>query len=1207
MKTSSYILTLLLCCFANLTLFAQNIEFVENKGQWDERVRFTGTVINGSFFVHQNGFTVLQHHADDMRRLHEASHRRGHLDDELGPVIVRSHSYRVEFVNANPQPRITPDKPLNTYNNYFIGNDPSKWGSYCRIFQGITVHDVYPNIDVRYYSDRGTLKYDFIVRPGGNVNDIALRYVGADKLSIRNKELVIATSVGELKELAPYTYQFGEAGKNEIRAEYVLKGDVVRFNVKKFDRNTTLIIDPTLIFCSFSGSIVDNWGFTATYGPDGSMFGGGIVFGNGFPVSVGAYQTNYGGGSAGCMQGGFDIGVIKLTPDGFDRVYATYIGGSGNEMPQSMIVDPQGNLIIGGRTDSPIAPNAGAYPVVGPVGQIVPAGVHGWDVIITKLDAAGASLIGSVRMGGSGNDGANIDPCGNPGTNISLQRNYGDESRSEVNLDAAGNVYLSSCTQSDNFPVFAAFQPNSGGKQDGLIIKLSPDLSVLHFASYFGGSENDAAYVVSVSPTTGEIYIAGGTESPTFPYQTAGTLGPTRHGTAIDGFIAVIANDGSSVLRASFIGTNAIDQIYGIQFDRAGFPYIMGQTLGNWPVTPANVWNQPNGRQFIAKLQPDLSDWVYSTRFGKGAASPDISPVAFLVDRCENVYVSGWGGLISSTHPNSGVQGLPVTADAIKPAPDINPASNLGEDFYFFVLRRNATDQLFGSFFGKNGGTSDHVDGGTSRFDADGVVYQAICASCASPGGLPFTTPGAWTVNKPNSANCNLAMVKIAFNLAGVKSGVQSIIDGQVRDTAGCVPLTVEFVDTVAAGVTYEWNFGDGTPTVITGTPNASHEFQNVGTYTVMLVSVDSTTCNMRDTSYIRIRVGDLRAEPDFNPVRLNPCDSFKYRFDNLTVPIAGMPFNNQSFTWDFGDNSPTETTDGSSVTHTYASPGTYNVRLILHDDRYCNSPDTLLRQIRVAEQVDADFEPPVAGCAPYTVSFQNTSNGGVDFVWDFGDGSAPVQDENPIHTFTNPGTYTVTLIAIDPGTCNVTDTTSFQITVQDNPVADFTASPQPPSVNTAISFNNLSSPDAISFTWSFGDGETLNTTSRSVVQHEYNATGSFDVCLIARNASGCEDTLCRPVETLVDPAVDVPNAFTPGQPGANSVVYVRGYGIAKMKFTVYARWGEKVFETTSKAMGWNGYYKGKLLPMDVYAYTLDVEFSDGTKTRKTGDITLIR
>jgi len=69
----------------------------------------------------------------------------------------------------------------------------------------------------------------------------------------------------------------------------------------------------------------------------------------------------------------------------------------------------------------------------------------------------------------------------------------------------------------------------------------------------------------------------------------------------------------------------------------------------------------------------------------------------------------------------------------------------------------------------------------------------------------------------------------------------------------------------------------------------------------------------------------------------------------------------------------------------------------------------------------------------------------------------------------------------------------------------------------------------------------------------------------------------------------------------------VRGFGIARMKFTVWARWGEKVFETASKEIGWDGRYKGKLLPMDVYAYTLEVQFTDGTKTTKTGDITLIR
>jgi gliding motility-associated-like protein len=96
-------------------------------------------------------------------------------------------------------------------------------------------------------------------------------------------------------------------------------------------------------------------------------------------------------------------------------------------------------------------------------------------------------------------------------------------------------------------------------------------------------------------------------------------------------------------------------------------------------------------------------------------------------------------------------------------------------------------------------------------------------------------------------------------------------------------------------------------------------------------------------------------------------------------------------------------------------------------------------------------------------------------------------------------------------------------------------------------------------------------------------------------------------VQTLIEPAVDVPSAFTPARSDANSVIYVRGFGIAKMKFTIWARWGEKVFETNTKNVGWNGRYKGKLLPMDVYAYTLEVEFFDGTKANKTGDITLIR
>ena len=1160
-----------------------------------------GQVPNGAFFIQQDGYTVLQSNAEDMAWLSEFFHNRLNTNARGAPFFVRSHAYTVNFVGANLKTvQFVSEKPLSTFNNYLIGNDPAKWSTDCKIFQAVTVKNIYPNIDIRYYSDKGYMKYDLIVHPGGRVSDLALKYTGTDGLKIKNRELVISTSVGELKELSPYTFQYSEKGKTDINAKYSLKDNIVTFDIKSYDPKSTLIIDPNLQFCSFSGSQSNNWGFTATYGPDGSMFGGGIAMGPTFPVSPGAFQTNFGGGGAGCFTGNIDIAIIKLTPDGSNRVYATYIGGSQQEVPQSMIVDPQGNLIIAGRTNSPNYPTTGA--LIGGGGL--------YDIVITKLNTAGTALIGSRRLGGSGHDGANITAC--EGTDeLSLQQNYGDEARSEVNLDASGNIYLASCTQSNDFPVVGGFQSNNAGgtqNQDAVVLKFNSNLTTLLFSTYLGGNQNDAAYVIEVHPFNSNIYVAGGTESASLPGASTGTLGNRGN---IDGFVSIITNNGASILRTTYLGTTGVDQVYGLKFDLLGFPYVMGQTTGSWQVLNAG-WSTPNGRQFIAKLQPDLTSYLYSTVFGKttgGESSPDISPVAFLVDRCENVYVSGWGGKVlqGNNYPGAGVQGLPVTPDAIKTSPDFGPQTGVGEDFYFFVLKKDATAQLYGSFFGQNGGTiGDHVDGGTSRFDRNGVIYQAICASCGNT--LPFpTTAGVWAPNKPAAAHCNLAMVKIDFDLSGVRAGLQSVIDGRPRDTAGCVPLQIEFRDTVRNAVRYEWNFGDGSPTVFSTTPNVTHTFNAVGTYRVRLIAVDSTTCNERDTSYVNIRVTDLRAQLDFNSVKLNPCDSFKYRFDNISIAPPPRPFGPNTFTWDFGDGSPLVTTSTGSVFHNYVAPGTYIVKLILNDSVYCNYPDTLKKELRIATLVKADFTTPPVGCAPYNAVFTNTSEAGSQFIWDFGDGSPVSNPINPTHLYPNPGTYTITLIAIDSGTCNIVDTTRFTLTVFGAPTADFTAAPQPPAENTPISFTNNSSPDAIRFKWLFGDGDSLITNSRNVIQHEYNATGTFTACLIAYNQAGCPDTVCRQVQTLIVPGVDVPNAFTPGKNGANSVVYVRGFGIAKMKFIVWARWGEKVFETANKNIGWDGTYKGKLLPMDVYAYTLEVEFSDGSKATKTGDITLIR
>jgi gliding motility-associated-like protein len=198
-------------------------------------------------------------------------------------------------------------------------------------------------------------------------------------------------------------------------------------------------------------------------------------------------------------------------------------------------------------------------------------------------------------------------------------------------------------------------------------------------------------------------------------------------------------------------------------------------------------------------------------------------------------------------------------------------------------------------------------------------------------------------------------------------------------------------------------------------------------------------------------------------------------------------------------------------------------------------------------------------------------------------------------------------LVANDPNTCNKTDTFRYTIIVYDKPTANFSYTPVAPVVNTPNVFTNLSSANAVSFKWIFGDGDSLVTTSRANVTHQYNSTGTFNACLVAFNQLGCTDTLCMDVSTLIVPALDVTNAFTPNSGDVNSIVMVKGFGISKMKFIIWNRWGQKVFETANRLQGWDGRVKGVVQPMDVYAYTLEVEFFDGTKASRKGDITLIR
>ncbi|SFD11560.1 gliding motility-associated C-terminal domain-containing protein [Chitinophaga sp. CF118] len=1183
--------------------------FTENKGQWTGDFLFKTDMGGGAAFLKRTGFMFVLQDKADRDRLKDKIH--GHVHDTTYSVDpsgrtafknnaaaaatettatgtipdVKGHAYEVTFVNASANPEVVPDKAADSYANYLIGNDPSKWRSGVKSYQLVNYKSLYPGIDMQVYSESSVLKYDLIVQAGADPSLIQLEYTGVDKMEIKKEQLIITTSVGTITEQMPFAYQYIDNERVSVKVSYSLSGNKLRFKVSgKYNDAYPLVIDPSYVFSTVSGSTADNWGFTATYDAQGCFYGGGIVFNVGYPVTTGALQTTYGGGT-------FDIGISKFASNGRSLIYATYLGGNGLEQPHSLFVDPSGNLVISGRTTSSNYPGT----IVGTRG--------GWDIAITKLNASGSGIIGSLIIASPEDEGVNINENRQTGTSI-LLRNYGDDARSEVVIDATGNIYVASCTRSANFPVTAGvFQPNSGGSQDGVVMKINQDCNTLLWASYLGGSKEDAAYVLALDGTS-SLYVAGGTASNNFPMRGTPLFGTYRGGVC-DGFIAHITADGKTLQQSTYMGAGtmtagaaAADQVYGIQLDSKGFVYIMGTTEGSWPTmqpTGTATFYNDNSKQFIAKLKPDLSAFVYSTTFGKVASTPSISPVAFLVDRCENVYVSGWGGGINTSlhYANSNTTGLRVK-NALQSSTD-------SQDFYFFVLQRDATDVLFASYFGGNG-TYEHVDGGTSRFDRNGVIYQAICAWCpTNPDFRPRypTTPGAYSSTAP--PECNLGALKIAFNLDGVKAGIKTL----ERKTNYCVPATITFVDTTTSkALTWTWDFGDGSPQVTNTNDTITHTYSLSGNYTVTLIKCDPASCNGCDTARLVLRIRTDEAKFNMTAVRQPPCESLSYLFDLVSAPPK--PYASNSFVLDFGDNTPAVSVGPANFpyTHQFQVEGVYNVTLTLVDSNYCNAPEVDTVTLRVAANVRASFVAPDSSCVPATITFENTSKGGETFTWDFGDGIGTSTDISPTYTYNTPGAYIVKLHAEDQSTCNKQHDTAMTINVFAPPTADFTYSPVKPTENTPVTFANQSSTDAVTFVWEFGDG---NGSSDVNPVYQYNKTGIYDVYLIATNRTGCTDTVHKQVSAIIIPLFDIPSAFSPNRDGVNDVFLVKGFGIAKFNMKVYNRWGQLMFETNSPSIGWDGTFKGNLQPMDVYAFVINLEFSDGTTASKNGSVTLLR
>ncbi len=1182
---------LLYCLFFSLLPDAMSqsapTEFVENKGQWGEWIKYKAKTIAGELDLEADGFRYILADAANTERLDSFHH--GSLTEK---PVMKFHVYKMTLEGANPQVNINGIKQQKNYYNYFLGNNPEKWKTGIHPYLGLEYNNVYDKVDMHVSSEGTALVYEFFVKPGGDANRIKLRFDGQDDISVNRKgNLIITTSVGTVGEVKPYVYQYINDVKTEVACNYHLEGNVITFDMPDgYDHSRMLIIDPVTYWASFTGSTADNWGFTATYDNAGNFYMGGIVNclaasgGGAFPVSPGAYQTTWGGGQGvSGIQFASDIAILKLSPDGTSRIYATYIGGVNNERPHSLIVDGAGDLVIAGRT---LSPN---YPVSSGAFQTVKNG--GWDIIVTKINSTGTSLVASTFMGGSGDDGVNFDSTeyfyGH------LKYNYGDDARSEVLTDNAGNIYVAGSTSSTDFPVTpTAIASSLAGLQDGVVFKLNPAMTSLTWSTYLNGAWDEAGYVLGFNPSQTSVYVGGGTSSNNFPV-TPGCWQTTYQGDSADGYILKFRNSPPyNLQRGTYIGTSGFDQVYGIQVDHFGNVYAMGQSMGGlFPVT-AGAYSNPNSTQFIIKLDSNLSTNLISTVYGSGDPThTNISPVAFLVDTCENVYVSGWGGNIMgvTSLAHTGVTtGMPVTADAIQSTTD-------GFDFYFIVLGPGMTSLRYATFYGRvgTGGFGEHVDGGTSRFDKAGVIYQGICANCGAGGAPPFpTTPGVWATSMP-SPNCNQAGLKIAFNIGPVNVNIDA-----GPSTSGCAPLTVNFFNSTTNGLTFLWNFGDGSPTVTSFAP--THVFTAGGTYTVTLTSTNASACfKTEDTAYLVIHVDTNIITPDFNYVITDSCDPFIVTFTNTSTTniTTGAP----TYTWLFGDGN-----SYSGVTpppHNYPDTGTYTVTLIMEHPDACKTPDTVQKQLHIHyERVSATFTMPDSVCLGAWVPITGGATNATTITWDFGDGNTS-SVPTPTHLYTAVGTYTVTLIAENPGACNVADTVVHIITVLSAPIANFTFVPIKPEANVPTKFTNKSI-NATRYYWDFGD--STNTTDENPT-HQYNRTGNYKVCLTAWNSSNCPSIACKDVPAEVMPLIGLPTGFSPNGDGENDILYVRGAAIKEMHLMIYNRWGQLVFESNSLDVGWDGTFGGQPQPMEAYGYVLNASFIDGTRRLLKGNVTLIR
>ena len=891
--------------------------FISNYGQFKKNIVFKLEHSAGNIYFEKN---KVKFDLFERAKINAIRHGDTSFKNILG------HVYESNFIGCNENLKIIGNEKIDAFYNYFVGSDSTKWKSNVSIYNKLKYLNIYDKIDLSYYSNSGKLKYDFIVNPGGNPNSIKIRYQGLKNIYIKSGHLILETSVGNIIEQAPLSYQIIKGVKKIIKCAFHLEGDKLSFKIlDRYNKNYQLIIDPILIFSSFSGSSANNWGQTATYDNSGNLYAGSISFAQGYPTTLGPYQAFYLGGPGSL---GSDICISKFNSTGTNLIYSTYLGGTGNENPHSLVVNDNDELFVFGSTGSNDFPTTlGCYDNTFNGGtNWAFLGIieypNGIDAFVTKFTSLGNSLIGSTYIGGTGNDGVNL---------TGLVANYADDYRGEIIIDSLDNCWIASSTSSTDFPTVNAVQSSNNGNQDAVVFKFNNTLTNLEWSTYFGGSGNEAGYSIQLDHQNQPL-ITGGTENSALP-TTSNVIHPLAPG-GIDGFLTKYNINSGTIQYCTYIGTSAYDQAYFVQLDDQDNIYLFGQTGGNYPVVGASIYSNTSSTQFIHKLSPSMDTTIFSTVFGSGNFQVNISPSAFLVSNCGLIYTSGWGGTVNQS---GNTNNMPITTNAFQSTTD-------GSDFYLAVFDNNAQSILYATYFGGNQ-SSEHVDGGTSRFDKNGKIYQAVCAGCFNNSDFPTST-GAYS--SVNNNSCNLGVFKFTFeNIIPSISIPQSFV---------CLPNSFQFTNQSEGGNLYSWDFGDG---LTSNLFSPSHNYADTGIYDVTLIVSDSMSCVESDTAILQVQVYAL------NNASITGNNTICLGDSTLLTGYGGS-----DYTW-----SPSTFLNNSSTQQVYANP-TSNIDYTLIATDSCGI-DTAYFEVNVAYPiVDAgtDFSMNL-GESKSLNGFTNTNN----------------------------------------------------------------------------------------------------------------------------------------------------------------------------------------------------------------------------------------